>query len=66
MLPATEVATLRLKLAGLVGVAQRLANEDGRADSRERLAERLKSLEHEIRRAGGWFEDLRAIVRSAK
>ena len=65
VLPATEVATLRLKLAGLVGVAQRLANEDGRADSRERLAERLKSLEHEIRRAGGWFEDLRAVVRSA-
>ena len=66
VLPPAEVATLRLKLAGLVGVAQKLANEDGRVDSDERLAERLKSLEHEIRRTGGWFEDLRAVVRAAK
>jgi chromosome segregation ATPase len=84
-LSPADVASLRLKLAGLVGVARRVeeaAAEDERitpgldddafGDIRDvdavnrRLADRLAALEHEIRRAARWFEDLRELVRVAR
>ena len=67
VLPAPRVSELRLKLAGLLGVADRLARArvDVSGDDTEEdiLSDRLAALEHEIRRAGGWFEDLRRAVR---
>ena len=67
VLHAPRVSELRLKLAGLLGVADRLARArvDVSGDDTEEdiLSDRLAALEHEIRRAGGWFEDLRRAVR---
>jgi hypothetical protein len=81
-LHSNDVAALRLKLAGLVGVAQRLEDavdfgrlslrDDGEYDDpvddetlQKHAADCLRALEHEIRRAGRWFEDLRALVHRA-
>jgi len=60
-----DVAKLRLALTGLVGVAKRLEGDDTEAEADERLAERLKALEREIRRTGVWFEDLAVVVSAA-
>jgi len=84
-LSPADVASLRLKLAGIVGVARRVEeaaeedehitpglNGDAFDDIRDvdavnrRLADRLAALEHEIRRAARWFEDLRELVRLAR
>ena len=64
----TDVEPLRASLARLRVSASRLdaRREDDRDAHREDvLARRLRALEREIRRAGAWFDRLRAFIRTA-
>ena len=64
----TDVEPLRASLARLRVSASRLdahREDDRDADREDVLARRLRALEREIRRAGAWFDRLRAFIRSA-